>query len=323
MQSENNPNRSSVSSEHSDTKLSVRDARRRFEQMSSTTSGYRKGSDPVLSTKGIPPSRPAPPKPLKKRVTDPEIRTLNTSPPASATSIKTPKVQRSTSKEVQEDCLAKDRRPVSPKGAASVTESPKHKSRSKLSLKKAYSVKTNDLASAPESSATDSKLSATKKLFKRKTSEKGKMDGTTSNGSTSGGRTNSKSGKTGEASPGASPTHKKSPLASLKKKVVDAKSPPSNPSSRTSSPAPSRRSLLKSFSDKVLVSSEDRSVQASLKEEDRGKVVGGNRPTAPRVIEDGELKFNLTEGEHALLLSRSFLLLSRSVIMAEVWGYNL
>lgn len=283
----NNLTRSAAtSSDYSDSTMSVRDARKRFEQMSSsatTTTPNYKRSEAAVSRETPVPARPPPPKPLKKRSSEPVMRSHSTCATSNS------RVQSSSNQSAD--------------GASAVEEtaqdvsngSPKAKAKGlKPSLKKAHSVRPGDLAStSSEASSSDTKspVGVTKKLFKRmSSSEKGKLDSTAaSNGSAKG-----KNEETSQNSPTSisSPSHRKfsSPLA-LKKKRTSASS------SSSSQPSPLPDSHRKSFSNKVLASTEERRVQASLKEEDQGKVVGGHRPTTPRVIEDGELKLNLTEGE--------------------------
>lgn len=289
----NNLSRNSTPSDYSDFTLSVKDARKRFEQLSSPTTtspnlGHRK-SEPVDSASK--PRRPPPPKPLKKMATSPEILT-------SSSSAAKPRVQSSANQSAIED-VSSDKLPQTSVQDAGGDASPKPKTKSFKPLKKAHSVRPNDLVTTNSDTSSDSKkLPTTKKLFKRRSFEKARMETTSSpatNGSANG-RTNSKNGETGPAC-ASSPTHKKtSPLASMKKRLSSSsKSGSSQPSSPTDHP--SKKGYHKTFSDKVLASCDERNVQASLKEEDRGKVVGGSRPTSPRVIEDGELKLNLTEGQ--------------------------
>lgn len=292
----NNLTRSSTTSpDYSDSTLSVRDARKRFEQMSSSTvaaPSYKRNEG--ITSKEAPPAYkvrpppPPPPNPLKKRLSEPVIRSQST--------CSSPRVQSSSN---QSAIAAKET------DSSDVGGSPKTKAKSsKPFLKKAHSVRPGDLASTTSSEANSSssdKLSssATKKLFKRMSSDKGKMDSTSdpaaSNGSAKG-RT-SKNGEASQNSPTStsSPTHKKftSPLSLKKKRPSASSSNSSQPSPLADKPATPKRS----FSTTVLASTEERSVQASLKEDDGGKVVGGSKPTAPRVIQDGELKLNLTEGK--------------------------
>lgn len=272
----NNLARSSTTSDYSDSTLSVRDARNRFEQLSASTvtTPSRTGQRRSESSE-TPPARPPPPRPpLKKRVTDPEICTLSTNPKGQS---------------------------ASNLGTKDVNS--KLDSKAKKSLKKAHSVRPTDLVSTEASSPASSnskKSIGSKKLFKRMSVEKAKVD-SNSESATNGSANSKSSTKKGEASQNSSnsPHKKTSPLASMKKKLsTDTKSNSSQPSSQSSSPVdkPGKKSFQKSFSDKVLATCDERSVQASLGDEDRGKVVGGSRPATPRVIEDGELKLNLTEG---------------------------
>ena len=288
----NNLTRSSTtSSDYNDSTLSVRDARKRFEQLSSSSvatpspSGQR-GSESGSSGTTPAGRRPPPPRPLKKRASDSEIRTLSTTTPTPA-----PRGQSASNK--SEDVNSK-----LDSTAASKT---------KKNLKKAHSVLASSSNSSEASSpSSDSSKKSTglgsKKLFKRASVEKGKMDSTTTeaatnNGSAATGRGNSKKPDASQNS-SSSPTHhhkKTSPLASKKKKMTsDSKHGSSQPSSPVDNQG--KRGLQKSFSDKVLASCDERSVKASLKDEDKGKVVGGSRPDTPRVIEDGELKLNLAQG---------------------------
>lgn len=301
----NNLTRSSAtSSDYDDSTLSVRDARKRFEQMSSASStaaapSYKRKEGGTSNE--APPSRPPPPIPLKKRISEPVLRsqsTCSTSSPQQQTQGSNSRVQRSSNQSPsnsakETDCSTQD-----------VNGSTKPKA--KPSLKKASSVAvdpnvlanpssetSNSTSSSKQSSSpTKQSSSPTKRLFKRMSTDKGKVD---SGAAASNGSSKARTSKNGEANQNSpSPTHKKfsSPLA-LKKKKTTSSSGSSQPSLLGDKPA----TLRKSFSNNVLASSEERRVQASLKEDNGGKVVGGSRPTAPRVIEDGELKLNLTEGK--------------------------
>lgn len=279
----NNLTRSSTaSSDCNDSTLSVRDARKRFEQMSSSASPSDKNSNGAYSKEApaASKSRPAPPPPYKKRVSEPALRTLSTGTGASNSRVQRSSNQRSS-------------------GAATPAQDVggiKAKS-----LKKSHSVKPIDLASTSSeanSTSSDSKppsSTSKTKLFKRMNSEsKGKQDSAaaTSNGSTKSSRAVKNGGTSQNSTP--SPTHKKfsSPLSSKKKRPSA-----SSGSSQSSTPGEKQPTIRKSFSNRVLASSEERSVQPVLKEDDEGKVVGGSKPTTPRVIEDGELKLNLAEGK--------------------------
>ena len=291
----NNLTRSSTASEYSDSTLSVRDARKRFEQLSSSTTvtstptpSYRK-SEPVSSTpsKGPTPSRPPPPtRPLKKRATDSSLllNTIDSSKGQSAGSPSADKVLEGAGDRNSQDACG---------------DSPKPKARGfKPSLKKSHSAMSTADKQVGGGSPASSLSSATKKLFKRKS---GKGENAVSTSDSANGRTNSKSP---EATPMASSPVQGSPMLSKKKKQHSTASSSSACSTPTGEGAsfplsdkPGKAGLQKSFSDKVLVETEGRSVQASLNEDDRGKVVGGHKPTAPRVIEDGELKLNLSESK--------------------------
>lgn len=279
---------STASTDYSDTTLSVRDARKRFEQMSSspisTPTGQRKSD---LSISGSSPRRPPPPRPMKKRTTDSEICMLST-----ANSKGTPNAGlRGQSSGIQGANEDVNRRLEGQDFSAAA-------SKPKRSLKKAFSARPNDLVSRSETDSPTSperKSVGSKKLFKRMSMEKTKVDTNSESASNGSARGSSKKGGASQ-NMASSPTHKKtSPLASMKKKLSsDSKSNSDQPSSPVNKAG--KRGFHKSISDQVLVSPGSRKVQASLGDEDRGKVVGGSRPAAPRVIEDGELKLNLAKG---------------------------
>lgn len=180
-------------------------------------------------------------------------------------------------------------------------EGGKTKSKSKYfkGLKKAHSVNptTDSRDSTDGGEPSDSKLStATRKLFKRKNIDsKSRMDSTNDGGHVSNGTSDTKNGATNSISNGqnSSPIHKK---ASSKNTSPDSSKSPSQASSPVSTHKQGKKNLDKSLTNKVLACSEERSVQTVLGDEGREKIVGGSLPTAPRDIEDGELKLNLTEG---------------------------
>lgn len=292
----------SSGSSYNDSTLSVRDARKRFEQLSSSTTvatpSYKKseagGSPPALKkATGVPP-RPAPPsRPLKKRATDSELHSLKTTDDKS----KGQSAAKPSAKSSKEDVVGKVEA-ASDQDACS-SDSPKPKTRNfKPPVKKSQSTmsaaaaasNTSGTSSGGASEAAASPTSSiSKKLFKRKSNKDISTVDSNANG-----RTNNK------ASPASSPVHESPNAARKRRNQVASSNQASSPSTeKPSTPVASkhgRASLQKSFSDKVLLSG-DRSVQASLKDDDRGKVVGGEKPTAPRVIEDGELKLNLTKGK--------------------------
>ena len=177
---------------------------------------------------------------------------------------------------------------------------------SKFSLKKSHSVSaSNELAvnsSPSEAASPDTKTPASgpKRLFKRMSIEKGKMEKVeATNGSAKG-----KAARNGDSSPLSSPV-KNSPLGARKKKATTptSGSQTAKKGFKTEPDIPSPGRRKSSFSDRVLASTEERCVQTSLKDDSRGKVVGGNRPTSPKLIDDGELKLYLTEGMAHLLVA--------------------
>lgn len=131
--------------------------------------------------------------------------------------------------------------------------------------------------------------SAKNKLLKLKSTDKGKMDSTAENS------------KSKMDSPASSPSSKRKLVKGRLKKVDSgdgsgskAATPVGSPTRRKETPEMRRRS----FSDQVLASpNQEIPVHITLKRNGSGKIVGGSRPTSPRVIEDKELKINLTEGE--------------------------
>lgn len=281
---------------YDDSTLSVRDARRRFEQLSSPTSpqpiaGQRRSEGGLAfsspKTTGTPP-RPPPPRPLKKRATDPEISTLSTNTTKTTTKAPTP-TPRGQRSSLSASTIAET-------GIDSSKSKGKTQSATKASLRKANSVKADENTesrSASPGSSDSKKPASSKKLFKKMNLEKGPKEATSGSEPATNGSAN---GRTkGDSSSTSSPSHKKaslSPLASMKKKLSSETKSNSQPSPPSSGGG---KSLTKSFSDKVLASGEERSVRASLKDEEEGKVIG--RSTSPRVIEDGELKLNLTQGK--------------------------
>ncbi len=298
----NNLTRSSASSDYNDSTMSVRDARKRFERLSSSTSAnvntatapnYKRSESThsvgSSSKAAATPARPPPPtKPLRKRATDIGMDTTTTT-----TTTKNSKGQSAGS--AKEDVVDKVATTAGDRNSQDACgESPKPKARSfKPSLKKTQStMSAADKQASSSGAASSPSSSLSKKLFKKKSV---KEDTAAINGRAS-----------NKDSPSSSPVPE-SPVAARRKKHSGSKTSstssnqqPSPTHEKASSPKPGKpslqKSLQKSFSDKVLVHSEGRNVQASLKEDDRGKVVGGQRPTAPRVIEDGELKLNLAEG---------------------------
>lgn len=295
---------SSSNPDYNDSTMSVTDARRRFEQLSSpppASAPTHRRSEPAVHaskerseaaiSKDNKPARP--PRPLMKRASDPAV-------PANPT--RTPRGQSAAN----QNALLEETDSSETRSSQDVSgDSPKPKAKifSKSLLRKSHSVKPTDLVTtSSEAETTASKISsASKKIFKRKSFEKSKMEGlAATNGSTKARTT--KNGEASSNSPTSSPTRSKfSPLSSKKKRPSGSSSNSSQPSSplakkaSTDKPAAEKTaSLSKSLSDKVLTSTEERFVQATLKEED--KLVGGSRPSTPRVIEDGELKLNLTEG---------------------------
>jgi hypothetical protein len=277
---------STAGSGYEDSTLSVRDARKRFEQMSSSST-VTPSNGGGTSREAPLKMRPAPPPPMRKKA-EPVLRSHST---GSNSKYRVQRSSNQTSADVEE--------------AATTAVQDVGRPRSKGFLKKTLSVDNTDLASTSPvttSSSSDSRKSTTKKLFKRMSTdktEKVENGASVSNGSSSRSRT-SKSGEASQnSSNSASPSHKKfgSPLALKKKKTVPSAS------SRGSSPQSPHQDkpggLRRNLSNQVLVSTEERSVQASLREEDEGRVVGGKKPTTPRVIEDGELKLNLAEGKNS------------------------
>lgn len=269
--------------------LSVSDARRRFEQLSSSPGAQTKdAAGPSSGSRGAVPPRPPPP--YKKRNSEDNLisSAMNNTEGQSASG------QGKNSSVVHEQ-------------AQDVSLKPKGKN-SKFSLKKSHSVSaSNELAvnsSPSEAASSDNKTSASsgpKRLFKRMSIEKGKVDKvegqTATNGSAKG-----KAARNGDSSSPLSSPVKNSPLGGRKKKTTTPTSSSSQTPRKGSKtdpdfPSAERGSKIRktSFSDRVLASTEERCVQTSLKDGSRGKVVGGTRPTSPKLIGDGELKLNLTE----------------------------
>ena len=308
----------SARSNGSDITLSVRDARKRFEQLSRSSSAgaisnlsVQKAVSPTKSLSKPMTSSPLPPPRQKKRLiktpTDPDIKVSSTTKSAISGRVQSTS---NYSKPVASDVADSSSQDVN---------SSQVKTKSKIkSLKKGNSISdsvaSKSLATAsPSSQSAESNLS--RKLFKRKSMDRvNKVEDTATNGasSASSGRTAAKSSNSSSSnSQSTSPSHKKklsslsskfSPLSSSKKqRSIESKtpasgSPPAAPSTEDSSPV-TKAGTQRSFSNTVLASPNERSVQATLGDEDKGKVVGGSRPTSPRVIEDGALKFNLTEGK--------------------------
>ena len=310
---------STTSSDYNDSTLSVKDARKRFEQISSSTavapSNNKKKSDGASSTAASK-LRPAPPPPYKNRLSEPNIRSQSTGAASKS------RVQRSSNQsaigannaveEATATSTAQDVGGFKAKGL-------------KKSLKKAHSIQPLDLTSTgsevnSSNSSCKSPTTSKTKLFRKMSSDNkglGKVDSgaAASNGNTKSSKTVKNGGGSQNSTPNSSPNHKKfsSPLSSKKKR------PSASSSSSQSSIPGDKPTMRKSLSNKVLASSEERTVQASLREEDEGKVVGGSKPTTPRVIEDGALKLNLTEGKkeggHGVWPG----LLHVSALLCEIW----
>ena len=308
-------NSSNSQSNGSEVSISVRDARRRFEELSSTSP--RGAGDPPSLPRGSPVTRTRPlpmKKPLKKTETEPDFSTRkygNTSNASNA------RVQSSVTQTVNNNS-------ASVSGGSDTQDVGKSKSKSKIfmrpSLKKAHSISTHDnLAVKPRSSINSSEnkvVSPSKKLFRRRSMDKGKIDDTSSNSTTT---TNERTGyrSTNHSPTSNSPSHKKFSPLPLKKKTVDSKTRETdmNSNSQTTSPTQQKSSPLsskkqksidssnatsplaaekkiafhRSFSDVVLASSNHRPVQTSLTKKDKSSIT-------PKFIEDGELKLFVKEG---------------------------
>lgn len=265
----------------SDVNMSVRDARKRFEQMSTSSTTEK-------------PGRPPPPKSFRKNKTVSDMsQATATTAAARTTTGKSTKGQSASNQDINSK---------STDDTSSKENGARTKSSSSKSLKKSQSVTPSAVTGVSADSSSRSSPSserkhsqASRKIFKRKSIDKDKMDSTAgsspSNDSASG-RTKAKSSgdHNGRVS---SPTHrvKASPRASKKQRSTEQ-----IPSPSSSMPRSLPGKIQRSFS-KVLVNPEDRDVQASIGAEDRGKVVGGSRPTSPREIGDGELRLKLTKGK--------------------------
>ena len=314
----------------SEAPVSVRDARKRFEQLSDTKSSPSKQSSiPVkrsLSSSrdridgSLPPPRPKKP-PVQKPVTGQKNRSMSendseknqmgqSSPQESCSSIVpdqevTNSSTTSSKGKSKGSSLKKALKRGISSGGSSGGSKAANSHRDSLGA-------VGETATATESCDTK-RHSATKKLFRR--SMERKKTGVTaehasSNGSnSSNAKENSKSTK-GDASP-SSASKKVSPLSSKREKGNGHSSPPSSkskPYSPSSSPSTERHAdhappSQRSFSDRVLLAnpSKENAVHATLKrfvsEKAKAKAAAGGRPTSARAIEDKELKLNLSQGE--------------------------
>ena len=128
------------------------------------------------------------------------------------------------------------------------------------------------------------------KLFKRITTEKGKADSTGEGRSGGGARVDSSA---------MSPSSSRKRLGRLRTQESGTSSKGSTPTTSPTRSPKDKQLRRRSFSDQVLVSpNHEVIVHTTLKREaSEAKITGGARPSSPRVIEDKELKINLTEGE--------------------------
>ena len=282
-------------SPNSSSSFSVSDARRRYEQLSVSTTQV--GAKPL-------PVRP-PPRPSKAPVQ--QSRSISTGMGHSTSDNRIHRGQRSPDHAVTSP-LGNSRKAIT-----TPDQEVKHsvmnngeKSKSKgLKLKGSVSSNMDKTSgSRPDTPGSDSgatgtgdstgkKLtSATKKLFKRISMEKGKVEGTREHASTNGSKGDS---------PSMSPSSSRKKATKEKVKAQNAGS--SSPATSPTKAHPGDLKFRRSFSDQVLASpNQEVAVHTTLKREGQdgnsgGKIVGGIRPTSPRVIEDKELKINLTEGE--------------------------
>lgn len=318
--------------------MSVRDARRRFEQLSTSNSSLSSPTKTTPthrgSTPAAVPARPPRPQrpPLKKAITSPGDFSTSAAVGGKNVDSITNKGQRSQGQSCD---ASRSVVKTASQEVSSTNNGGKTKFKGK-SLKQAFkrgissvaSSSGGDKAASGEPSSvvggtgasaenSDRKLSSTKKLFKRKSMEKNKVDGVAEHASSNGSRntnTDSKGGKGEEASLCPTSDHKKvSPLPRERLKATEPSSPtrskPSSPTTSSSSSSPIARPggvpFKRSFSDKVLVSpNQESAVHTTLRREgeERGsgreKIIGGSRPTSPRVIEDKELKLDLSEGKN-------------------------